>query len=290
MLVEVAAMRTLILLASILLIATTGAQEWRQKFNEVYRLEEGQCLKRIAPPFIAERMQYYREHVPDRTDQKAPDYISFHWNGKLEQWGEGWGSGQLSLRGILDFVLQMQSFDYQLSPEIEKIKLDGDWIVDPNAETSAKLAVLCAIIKNAGGPGIRFVQKELSRNVIVASGEFVSHPLENIHHPNWIHLYVGTPDKDEGAGGGSGDLKEFLQMLGSRIDMPIDDQIGGDRPTKLQWGHHSSTNHRQLAGLPEGKERDEKIDELLKLVTQQTEVQFKKELRMVSVWVAERAV
>jgi hypothetical protein len=282
-------MRTAILFASVFLIATSGAQEWREKFHEVYRLDESQCLKRIAPPFIPERMDYYRGHVPDRTDQKSPDYISFHWNGKLQQWGEGWGSGKQSLRGVLEFVLQMQSYDYELTPEIEKIKLDGDWIVNPNADTSAKLAALCAIIKGAGEPGLRFVQKELPRNVVIASGEFVSHPLENIHHPNWIHLYVGKPDKDEGAGGGSGDLKDFLEMLGSRIGMQISDEVIGERPKQLQWGHHSSTNYRQLAGLPEGKEREEKTDELLKLVTQQTEIQFKKELRMVNVWVAERA-
>ena len=52
-------------------------QAWRKRFNEAYRLDEGQILKRIAPPFIPERMDYYKtehehqaEAIPRRKDRE----------------------------------------------------------------------------------------------------------------------------------------------------------------------------------------------------------------------------
>src|SRR4051812_12137597 len=55
-------MKTFVLLVVAMLIVGAHAQDgdWRARFNEVYRLNEGEVLKCIAPPFIPEREVYYR--------------------------------------------------------------------------------------------------------------------------------------------------------------------------------------------------------------------------------------
>ena len=280
----------ILLVALVVPVFADESEPWRKQFNETYKLEEGQCLKRIPPPFIPEREIYYKvvdsgqaQHIP-----KPPDYFTFHWDGGLKQWGCGFTSGAKQSTGsVLDSILMMKNYEYQLFPELAKFKMNGDWIIDTKAESSVKLAALCNIIKQAGGPGAKFTQKDLPRKVVVATGEYVPHPLTDIHHPTWIHLYVDKPDPTEGSGGGSGDFKELLEMLGSRVGMQVIDEVIGDKPARLTWGHHSSTNLAQLAGLPDGPQRDERIAKLLEIVSQQTEIHFKQELRMLPTWVAE---
>jgi hypothetical protein len=51
--------------------------------------------------------------------------------------------------------------------------------------------------------------------------------------------------------------------------------------------HHSSTNFKQLASLPDGAEKQQKIDELLNRISSQTDLQFKQDTKTVPVWVAE---
>jgi hypothetical protein len=76
-------------------------------------------------------------------------------------------------------------------------------------------------------------------------------------------------------------------MLGSRTGMPVINQATADQPDRLTWMHHSSTNFKQLASLPDGAEKQQKIDELLNRISSQTDLQFKQDTKTVPVWVAE---
>lgn len=84
----------------------TTVSTWRQRFEEVYRLEDNRILKRIAPPFIPERRDYYvNEHSRQASAiSTSPDRFIFHWNGKLKNWGLGF-TNKLGLGSILGRVL-----------------------------------------------------------------------------------------------------------------------------------------------------------------------------------------
>src|SRR5438093_117797 len=111
-------MRLTLLAIALALTLTARAQEaektWQEKFDEVYKLDEGETLKRIAPPFIPERLTYYRTNSQSQAQAipRGPDYICFHWTGRLNQWGMGFGySGGLTLSQVMQDVIGLQNYE-----------------------------------------------------------------------------------------------------------------------------------------------------------------------------------
>jgi hypothetical protein len=266
-------------------------ENWREKFNDVYKMDEGEALKRIAPPFIPERKTYYFKEEKDQARYIAepPTYLCFHWTGSSFQ-KAGYGfidSAGLSLHGILESVLELKTYEYQIPKEAQAFHVTGDWMVDVTAELEPKLQKLCDIMRAADGPSLKFVQKEIERPVIVARGTYAYHPIDGAYNATWVHLFVDKLDKDEGSGGGSGDLGEFLETVGDRVAMPVIDEVQEPRPKTVSWGYHSSSNFSKLAGLVDGPKKTEKIKKLLDAASKQTDLKLTIEQRKVSVWVAE---
>ncbi|MHC4625225.1 MAG: M56 family metallopeptidase, partial [Planctomycetota bacterium] len=108
-----------------------GTGDWRKAFYEVYRLEEGQVLKRIAPPFIPERAEYYRHEERSQASAvpEPPDYFTFHWDGKLKPWGLGFTNGKAPLEAVLRHNLNMGRDTFEGPEELLEIQVPGDWIV-----------------------------------------------------------------------------------------------------------------------------------------------------------------
>jgi hypothetical protein len=268
-------------------------ESWRDKFNETYQMDEGEALKRIAPPYIPERKTYYQKEEASqaRYIKEPPTYFHFRWTGSsFDSAGYGFMStGGLTIRGVLQNIIGLRSYEYQIPKDAASFELKGDWMVDAMMELEPKLQKLCDIVRDAKGPSLQFTQKESEEPVVVAKGTYTFHPLDDGYNATSIHLYVDKPDKNEGSGGGSGDLAKFLSMLGDRVGMQIIDEVEEPRPSQLSWGHHSSTNFKNLAGLPEGPKKTEKIQKLLDMVSKQTELKLTIEQRKVPLWVAEPA-
>jgi hypothetical protein len=266
---------------------------WRDRFNEVYKMDDGEALKRIAPPFIPERKTYYFKEETDQAKYIAdpPTYFTFHWTGSsFQKWGYGFSDAKgMSIRQILRDVLELKSYEYQLPKDTPSFQLKGDWMVDVTAEIDAKLQKLCDIVRAANGPSLKFTQREIEQRVIVASGTYTFHAIEGTYNATSVHLFTDKPDKDEGSGGGSGDVDRFLARLGDRAGMQVIDEVEEPRPQMISWRYNSSSNFKELAGIPDGAKRTEEIKKLLDNVTKQTNLKLTIEQRKVPVWVAEPA-
>jgi len=59
---------------------------WVERFEQVYRLAPDEVLKRIAPPWIPERAEYYRHTLSDRPDLSPKPRIHFR-SGGVESCG-----------------------------------------------------------------------------------------------------------------------------------------------------------------------------------------------------------
>ena len=247
---------------------------WRQRFDEVYQLEEGEVLKRIAPPFIPERMDYYKaEHesqaelIPD-----GPDSVTFHWDGKLKNWGMAFGSGVSRLNHVLSGVLRLKSYEYDGPKELLDIDLPGDWIIRDDAPQEAKLRALESLVERDLGRKIRFQKHSALQNVIVATGRFTFHPPVGTYESTSVHLYAEEADQNEGAGGGTADsIQKFLEMLGDRVGMPVIDRTEQDAQVTIPYRHHRSSS---VGRIEDEKERTRQLRILLDRLTAQTELQF----------------
>jgi len=261
-------------------------QAYKPEMERVYKLEKGQVLKRVPRPYIPERVEWYRAEQKDQAAAipKGPDYMVFEWDEQkgLRNWAMGFGFEKLPLRTVLENAVRLKTYEYEGPDGLLSLDMAGDWVVRPGADAAAQLAELARLVKQAHGVDVRFEKRELEREVIVAGGTWKFTPLKGTYNEKYVHLFAGQQDKSEGAGGGSGNLDEFLKNLGSRVGSRIVDEVTGPRPQMITWGHHASS---RLYNMPPGPERLEKLTQLLDVVSKQTGLTLETARRKVPVWV-----
>jgi hypothetical protein len=254
--------------------------EWRQRFEAVYRLEDGQILKRISPPFIPERRDYYlNEHsFQAKSVSRSPDRFTFHWPGKLKNWGLAFA--RTDLESTLRSVLRLKSYEFEGPMELLNLSLPGDWIIRDEAPVAAKLAALQEVLANELERKIRFEKRTVEHEVIVATGRFSFHPLAESPKQDAVHLYV---DELSTSGGGTVDsVAELLQTIGNRVNTYVIDRTELSEDTSIIYYLHSSSRPlRQMESCPE---KTEKMKVLLTNITKQTELQFELGSQPVELW------
>jgi hypothetical protein len=264
--------------------------DWKEEFNKTYRLEEKEVLKRIAPPFIPERLDYYQHEFSSQAKkiEKPPTYFKFKWRGeKLLNDGYGFiGKKGLNLSNVLRSVLKLSYSEFEGDRSLLDIELPGDWIIREDATIEQKLQALADILQQATGKTIAFTQQQLERNVIVVTGNYTAETRDDNRNLIDIHCYSTEKDPDEGSGGGSGTMEEFITRLGDLIGFATSIETPSRPIGTMSWRTHSSSYvHRE----PAGAERDEKINQLLGNIAQQTGLELKIEQRQVPVWVVTEA-
>jgi len=268
------------------LVLLAGAGPYTAEMERVYKLDRNEVLKRVPRPYIPERMDWYRAEQKEQAAliPKGPDYMVFFWDEQkgLRNEAMGFGYDKLPVRHVLDSALKLNSYEIEGPDELLSLDVAGDWVVRRDADTAKKLQVLAAVVKGQHGRTVRFERREVPREVIVASGTWNFQPLKGTYNEKWVHLFADQQDKDEGSGGGSGDLTQFLQALGDRTGSRVVDETKGERPKMINWGHHRSS---RLSSLPAGPERLEKLKLLLDNVSKQTGLKLEPAKRNTPVWV-----
>jgi hypothetical protein len=259
--------------------------EWKATLERTYRLEDGQVLRRIAPPHIPERLVYYRaEHAGQaQAIPEPPDSFVFHVqpDGTFHNWGMTFAGGKLPLDHVLSHVLELQSYEFEGSKALLSIDVEGDYVVRPDAPVEQKLAALTRIVKEASGRLVSFQKREIERDVVVAKGKYAFKPPAAAPNERAVVMYVGDYDRNSGGGGGSGDLPGFLKTLGTRVKVPVIDETEGSKPPEFQWRHQSSA---YLEREQPGPAKDRKLRVLLDNIENQTGLKFETARRMVPVW------
>jgi len=260
---------------------------WRQQFDKVYRLEKGQVLKRIAPPFIPERKEYYKQEDSSQASEieRPPDFFIFHWDGELKKWSRGFVvSGKRPLRQVLNSSLSMNQNSYEGPKELLEIDVPGDWIVLKDASEEQRLKALEEILAKEIGRDIRFEKRAVEHQAIIATGNFKYHRLPVVQDDRWIHIYSDDFTPDGGGGGGSGtvdSVSEFLQAIGDRVVMPVIDQTESTEEIRIPYRHHRSS---YLSRIEDPTEKAEKLQLLLDNISRQTNLQFTVGRRPVQKW------
>lgn len=226
---------------------------WQPQFYGLYRLEDEQVLKRIVPPFIPERAEYFKGKLknldsPAPLDFMLPSRTIFGWNGELKEMGWTHGKGATHLESILDQVFRLGETEYEGPLDLLRLDLPGDWIVRADASLEARFLALEKIIAAELGRKIQFEKRPLERSVIVARGRFRLRSPARTPEDSTVHLYAtgGQPDPG-GSRWPAKSTDNLLSMLGHRTKMPIVNRTEHEESTDIVFFHeHPSIWLREL--------------------------------------------
>jgi RNA polymerase sigma factor (sigma-70 family) len=254
---------------------------WQSRFAAAYQLKAGEVLRYIAPPFIDERLEYYRTEEILQSQAKAvpqgPDTFIFKQDkkGKLQYAGCGFGFKQHSLRQILDDTLGFRRYEFEAPDELLKINLPGDWTIRDDASREALLAALEPIIFKSTGRKIHFEKRTVERRVIVAHG--------SAKNPDWqmmVQIYAEKPNV-RGGGTDSGNLQRLLGTVGEQLNTYIVDEAQTDSQYSnlFEWAYYPDSNYLKM-----GNRREELTNKVLKNLSSQLGLTFTREQRSVEIW------
>ena len=253
---------------------------WRAKFDEVYRLGDGEVVKLVSPPFIPEREQYYRREFAKDSDTRAEALakwsFEFRWAKAGLQFrsltaGEQTLAGAIALAGINPFDLEFKTGDgARYAP------IPGDWIVREGAKPDDVLAAVLEILRERHQRHVRVERVGVEREVIVARGAYEFKPPAGAPEKADVRLFTGDPSdpRDERVGGGTGTLGDLLGAVERAAGMRVVDRCNAHLE-KIGYAVHLSAS--------EAAARD-KVAALLENVAAQTSLTFQVEKRKMPVW------
>jgi protocatechuate 3,4-dioxygenase beta subunit len=256
--------------------------DWRPRFNEIYHLADGEILKRIAPPFIPERMEYCRNEY-DHHEAEPYQLIS-RWDEQLEPMRMAWGpEGLGTLSNVLEDVLELKTYEYDGPQSLLDIELPGDWIVRDKASQEVKLRAFERLLAREFQRAIQFERRLVERSAIVATGKFKFHPPVGTSDNTSVHLYVTDADSDMISDiGTANSLDEFLRAIGGNLNMPLINRTEPQGRVRISYRCH--TYVAQAAGIPNEQLREKFWRTVLDHLTEQTELQFEIRTEPVPVW------
>ena len=253
-----------------------------------YRMEADQVIRRIAPPFPELRVTYYKVGHPTqaRAIRTPADAMVFAWNGeRLTGRGMTFGSGY-AIAGVIDHALKIKSQDIEGPAEFLSQRLEGDWVIRPDSPEDKVIEQLQTILQKEFHLPVQLAFVKRVRTVYVARGKYEYTPVKREESdPNStarqpaqideIQIYGKTLGSN-GAGGGTGDFKEFLGWVGRWIEMPLINEVKEPPEKQVGW----TLNQRSPFTEIEYKE-DHDPETVLKNVAAQTGLTFKKEYRAI---------
>ena len=248
--------------------------------ENVYVLDAGQALKRIAPVHPGARSRFIGDHHSESDSIAHNTIYVFQCNDQAEAKVSYKGAGFLKLSEVLSLVCGLDIYEYSGPEDLLELRFTGDWIVRENASILDRLEALKRIIYEQEGMNVTFQKRQFEVPVVRATGAFQYHPLPNVHSGSSICLSVECPVDEDGpyTGGGSGKLSQLLRHITNRIGTRfVDDTSSSD--VDVSWSDF------YLLRMQTNEPRYEaRLSQLLDNVAQQTGLTFTKEQRTIDEW------
>ncbi len=282
--------------------AESERRVWKQRFEQVYRLDDGQILKRLAPPFIPERKEFFVNERPGQAENlpEGPAVMVFHWrdvNANLSHTEE---HRNFSLGNLVKYIMEIsipalgyaEVENYSGNPEgseqLLSMQLPGDWIVRNEAPPEAKARALEKLVADEFGRHINIQKRIVERDVIIATGQFKFSP---VYSDEEIVMFADEDEsvrkKGETVISGTNTVAKFLQELAWLVSIPVIDRTATMEDTII--------NYRAYLGWPSlhrvknVSEKKDKLRFFLDTLSPQTNLQFEIKREPVEVWVVTEA-
>jgi RNA polymerase sigma factor (sigma-70 family) len=277
---------------------------WKKEFSKAYALADGEILKRVAPPYLASRSDFFKDTFAGRKvvagDAVPPMeewYCAFRFkDAKVKMGPMRIGvkpETGIALRDLFDMVIEIPSCEVEANDELFKRLVSGDFVLREGADPVKVVAKLQDILQNECKLDVKLTFPYVEREVVVARGKFKVKPLDP--KKNRVEVYaVELAERDLG-GGGRGALPEFLRNLNAFINLRTEgtgttrivNDAEFDPKEQINW-------HFNLRLMEDGSIVDWNADHeptaVLANVATQTGLTFKTEKRKVRVLFVEANV
>jgi RNA polymerase sigma factor (sigma-70 family) len=246
-----------------------AAKDWRTRFNEVYGLADGQIVKRIAPPFIAERRAFLKGQPTIGGIPIEQHVLTLEWDGQAK-WISISGSPG-SLAEFLQMGVRLKAYELDEWGGKYSTPIPGDWVVRKDATVEEKLRGLEQVLAELGHP-VHFEKRRVPREVVVVRGKYAYRTLDDSPvTPGFEIVDVMGKEKRPERELAITDrtMKAFCQNLEIGLLRQVIDETGqGDE--KIAWRDHHPGS--------------EEIDLVLQKLAWQTALTFTREKRETEVW------
>jgi hypothetical protein len=130
---------------------------------------------------------------------------------------------------------------------------------------------------------IRFQQREVEREIIIAQGQYQARPIGKGANGNTVYFCAESlPPQSRFSGGGGGSLLELLEWFGDRVNCPVINETKAPPGLALSWHDHLGS---ALDDIRSGSRTGvEKLQTVLDKLSEQTGLQFRHERRNVPIW------
>jgi len=269
-----------------------------QRFQAVYKLKDGEVLRYMPKPFIAERLaplakngdlkRFYSEEAPDYVIYCQSDYSLPHGDYspnslRPERSGVSWEHQRTLADALHDVVGLMRYEQDECARRILQMPLEGDWTFRDGATPEALMAALQDILRRETKRKFQFQRRLVEQDVVVARGEMRGPA--GVEH--YFHIYSNDSGED-GLGGESGDLNRFLAHVGDELglavinEVPVEKQKPPGKDQDIWWAYHHDGKYWNM-----GPRRKELTNRALKNLADQTGLIFTRDKRTVPVWFLE---
>jgi beta-lactamase regulating signal transducer with metallopeptidase domain len=259
-----------------------------------YKLDEGQNLRRFAPPFPAARSDWYNAINPSSEKVVPADASTFVFRlsgGQVANWTLGFGEPDKpgrNILGLLDWLARITPPMVEGPDDLLRQRVPGDWIVREGVSDEQIVKEFNGILSNELSLPIRLNFRKVDRAVYVADGVYRHKPAPGGRD---IQTFLGAdgnfradvveifskqllPDSD----GRVGTFSEFLSRLGAFIGTPIVSEVNEPPRGKL-----SSYTHTRSPFTREMQAEDHDPSLVLANITAQSGLSFRKEIRRVRI-------
>jgi uncharacterized protein YwlG (UPF0340 family) len=263
--------------------AGAPAADWFTRFHAVYGLEAGQLVKRVPPPFIAERWGFWKSQQP-RIKPLAPGepmmekMFVIEWDGRRYQWKlASLGDGDLT--EALRWAGGVKRVEVVGDEKLTRMSLPGDWVYRKGASVDDRVAAIAALLRKETGQRITIRATRQEREVVVVRGAFKPAGAVDDSGRPIVEFGLGEPVKPEPGAFVEQPMAVTAPVLFAEIEnwfeLPVVDESGSEL-TRLMM--------KRTSGDTKGKPNSAWLDTTLGSLAKQTGLEFERERREMAVW------
>jgi hypothetical protein len=255
---------------------------WRATFDQAYGLAKGQTLRHVPPPFIPERLEFYRWAAKSQAEAmpEGPASMTVRWAGDNPRFGGArFGVQGLTLRGVLEQVVGLKPHEYHGPRELLDLELPGDWAVRYRAKQPEMLNDLAARLREITAQNLSIDREKKAVETIVARGT-PKPPADLPAGEMWpLQLDVGEVEFLRPFGG-AGPVAHLLDTLGRASGWPvINETAAGGARQIVSWSGSRVTEEENLDRIPR-----EQLETVIRSIAKQTGLELCVESREIERW------